>query len=89
MDLLSTGTGAHGRGLHRHRHQTHGPTIHHGGRVPHVQEAGAPARTGTAWAGTLVYTDLEHADLQVRLELETEGDMKESWSHGSVNETNI
>lgn len=44
MDLLSTGTGAHGRGLHRHRHQTHGPTIHHCGRVPNVQEAGAAAR---------------------------------------------
>lgn len=70
MGLLSSLAGAQGCRFHRYRHKTHGPTIHHGGCVPHIQNVGAAPRADTLWAGTLVHSDLGHADLQERLELE-------------------
>lgn len=73
MGLFPPLAGAHGGGLHRHRHQTHRPTVHHGGGVTHVQHVGAAAGPDALGAGTLVHPDLDHADLQEGLELEGGG----------------
>lgn len=72
VGLLSTWAGAHSCGLHCHRYKTHSPTIHHCGCVPHIQNIAASAGTGTLCTRTLVCADLEHADLQERLELNKE-----------------
>lgn len=70
MGLFSAWAGAHRCGFNCHRHKTHSPTIHHCGRVPHVQSVGAATCPATLGAGTLIHPDLEHADLQERLELD-------------------
>lgn len=72
VGLLSTWAGAHSCGLHCHRYKTHRPTIYHCGCVPHIQNVAASTGPGTLWSRTLVYPDLEHADLQERLELNGE-----------------
>ena len=47
VGLLSTRAGAHSCGFHCHRHKAHSPTIHHCGRVAHIQNVGAAAGPGT------------------------------------------
>lgn len=74
VGLVPSRAGAHGCGLQSHRHETHGPTVHHHGRVSHVQNIGATSGPGTAGTGALVHTDLEDDNLQERLELEVKGE---------------
>lgn len=68
--LLSTWAGAHSCRLHCHRHKTHCPTIHHCGRVSHIQNVAAPAGPGALGSWALVDPDLEYANLQEGLELD-------------------
>lgn len=70
VGLLSTWAGAHSCRLHCHRYKTHCPTIHHRGRVPHIQNVAAPAGPDTLGSWALVDPDLEYVNLQEGLELD-------------------